>query len=187
MKIRNLALVILVSAVALSACEDDLFNFTWVENPDTVELYVLSRPESNLLSAFDFFSRIPKRLEAPTTGDLWDLAVDYQDGQFVWLPPGAMGIASDAAVATLEGHSWLSAREAPADTALYVSDAPIPIRFDPIYVIRTPAAPGHLLGLQLLREDRSAWPSDVARRDWVLFQFDVSPASATTGISIPPG
>lgn len=137
MKIRNLALVILVSAVALSACEDDLFNFTWVENPDTVELYVLSRPESNLLSAFDFFSRIPKRLEAPTTGDLWDLAVDYQDGQFVWLPPGAMGIASDAAVATLEGHSWLSAREAPADTALYVSDAPIPIRFDPIYVIRT--------------------------------------------------
>lgn len=137
MKIRNLVLVIVAGAALLAACDDDPFNISWVENPDTVELYVLSRPETNLLSAFDFFSRIPKRLEAPTTGDLWDLAVDYRDGRFVWLPPGAMGIESDAAVATLGGHSWLTAREAPADTALYVSDEPIPIDFDPIYVIRT--------------------------------------------------
>ena len=137
MKIRNLALVIVVSAASLAACDDDPFALNWVANPDTVELYVLSRPETNLLSAFDFFSRIPKRLEAPTTGDLWDLTVDYQDGQFVWLPPGALGITSDAALATLQGHTFESAEEAPADTTEYVGDAPIPIRFDPIYVIRT--------------------------------------------------
>ena len=183
MKIRNLALVILVSAVALSACEDDLYNFTWVENPDTVELYVLSRPESNLLSAFDFHSRIPKRLEAPTTGDLWDLAVDYRDGQFVWLPPGAMGIASDAAVATLEGHSWLSAREAPADTALYVSDAPVPIRLDPIYVIRTRLHQGTVWvcnyhgKIEVLATDSIVGT--------VRFQFDVNPICNSRDL-VPP-
>ena len=137
MRIRNLVLVIVASAALPASCDDDPFGFTWVENPDTVELYVLSRPETNLLSAFDFFSRIPKRLEAPTTGDLWDLTVDYRDGQFVWLPPGALGISSDAGLATLEGHTFETAEEAPADTARYVTDAPIPIRFDPIYVIRT--------------------------------------------------
>ncbi len=137
MKIRSLALVIVVSAALLAACADDRFDLSWVANPDTVHLYSISRPETNLLSAFDFFSRIPKKLEAPTTGDLWDLTVDIRDGQFVWLPPGALGITSDAGLAILEGVTFESADEAPADTARYVKDAPIPIRFDQIYVIRT--------------------------------------------------
>lgn len=137
MKIRTSALAIAAGAASLAACGDDPFAFNWVEDPDTVELYVLSRPETNLLSAFDFRSRVAKRLEAPTTGNLWDLTVDYRNGQFVWLPPGALGITSDAALATLEGFTFETAEEAPADTAAYVSDAPIPIRLDPIYVIRT--------------------------------------------------
>lgn len=171
MKIRNLALVIVVSAAGLTACGDDPFAFNWVADPDTVELYVLSRPETNLLSAFDFFSRIPKRLEAPTTGDLWDLTVDYRDGQFVWLPPGALGITSDAALATLEGHTFDTAEEAPADTTEYVGDVPIPIRLDPIYVIRTRRHQGTFLcnyygKIEVLETDSIVGT--------VRFQFDVN-------------
>lgn len=184
MKIRISALAALVSAAALYACDDNPFNLIWVENPDTVELYVLSRPESNLLSALDVYSRIPKRLEAPTTGDLWDLAVDYRDGQFVWLPPGAMGIDSDAAVATLDGHSWLSAREAPADTTLYVGDAPIPISFEPIYVIRTRLHQGAWGGvcnyygkIEVLATDSIVGT--------VRFQFDVNPTCNSRDL-VPP-
>lgn len=171
MKIRNAALAIVACALPSAACSDDPFRFNWVENPDTVELYVLSRPETNLLSAFDFFSRTSKRLEAPTTGDLWDLTVDYRDGRFVWLPPGALGIKSDAAVAILEGHSFESAEEAPADTALYIGDEPIPIRPDPIYVIRTRRHQGTFLcnyygKIEVLNTDSIIGT--------VRFQFDVN-------------
>lgn len=183
MKIRTLVLAVLVSAAALNACGDDPFDIPWVENPDTVELYVLSRPESNLLSALDFLSRIPKRLEAPTTGDLWDLAVDYRDGQFVWLPPGAMGIESDAAVATLEGHSWLSAREAPADTALYVSDAPIPISFEPIYVIRTRLHEGSWRVCNYYGKIEVLGTDSIIGT--VRFQFDVNPICNSRDL-VPP-
>lgn len=173
MKIRNLVPLILVSAASLTACGDDPFRTDWVENPDTVELYVLSRPEPNLLSAFEFYGRIPKRLEAPNTGDRWDLTVDYRDGQFVWLPPGALGIESDAGLATLEGHSWLSADEAPADTVAYVTDAAIPISFDPIYVIRTRLHQGtfslcnYYGKIEVLETDSIIGT--------VTFQFDVNP------------
>lgn len=182
MKIRNLALVIVVSAASLAACDDDPFALNWVANPDTVELYVLSRPETNLLSAFDFRSRIPKRLEAPTTGDLWDLTVDYRDGQFVWLPPGALGITSDAALATLEGHTFDTAEEAPADTTEYVTDAPIPIRLDPIYVIRTRRHQGTIVcnyygKIEVLETDSIVGT--------VRFQFDVNPTCNSRDL-VPP-
>lgn len=183
MKIRNLALVIAVSAGLLASCGDDPFAFNWVEDPDTVDLYVLSRPETNLLSAFDFSSRIPKRLEAPTTGDLWDLTVDYRDGRFVWLPPGALGITSDAALATLEGHTFDSAEEAPADTTAYVGDAPIPIRFDLIYVIRTRRHQGtfsvcnYYGKIEVLETDTIVGT--------VRFQFDVNPGCNSRDL-VPP-
>lgn len=172
MKIRSLALVIVVSAAALLACDDDLFNFEWFANPDTVQLYSISRPETNLLSAFDFFSRIPKRLEAANTGDLWDLTVDIRDGQFVWLPPGALGIDSDAALAILEGETFESADEAPADTSRYIGDAPVPIRFDRIYVIRTRLHRGTISVCNYYGKIEALETDTIA--ETVRFQFDVN-------------
>ncbi|MCJ7628965.1 MAG: hypothetical protein MUO50_11340, partial [Longimicrobiales bacterium] len=54
-----LALPLLAAAMA---CDDDLYKINWEENPDTAYLYSLARPELNLLSAFDFISRIPIRI-----------------------------------------------------------------------------------------------------------------------------
>jgi len=135
-------------------------------------LYALSRPEPNLLSAFDFYNRIPKRLEAVTTGDLWDLTTDVQEGQFVWLPPGSLGISSDAAVATLEGESFESAARAPSDTARYVKDEPIPIRSDRIYVIRTRRLQGGFSACNYYGKMEALEMDPVAGT--IRFQFDVN-------------
>ena len=103
MRTRDSGIAIVAASVALLACGDDPFAVRWAADPDTVQLHALSRPEPNLLSAFDFYNRAPKRLEAVTTGNQWDLVTDVREGQFVWLPPGALDISSDAGLATSRG------------------------------------------------------------------------------------
>jgi len=46
------ALCMLVTA---TACDDDPFAFNWTDNPDTVLLYSMARPELGLVSAYSFF------------------------------------------------------------------------------------------------------------------------------------
>ena len=173
MKIRNFSLVVATAAAVLFACDDNPFAIRWEVNPDTVRLYALSRPEPNLVSGFDFYLRRPVRIEAPTTGDDWDLAVDTRDGQLVWLPQTALGIPSDAALAILEDETFLSAIEAPEDTTLYVSDEPVPIFTDRIYVIRTRRHPGTFGTICNYYGKIEALSTDVAAGT-VSFQFDVS-------------
>ena len=137
MKMRSLGLVVLGAAGVLAACDDNPFLIRWVEDPDTVRLYALSLPEPNLVSVSTSICGAPCGSEAPTTGDDWDLAVDRRDGALVWLPPAALGIPSEAALAVLEGETFVSAIEAPEDTASYVSDVPVPIVAGRVYAIRT--------------------------------------------------
>ena len=173
MRIRSLCFVVVAAAGVLIACSDDPFTIRWEENPDTVRLYALSRPEPNLVSGFDFYLRRPVRIEAPTTGDGWDLAVDIQGGQLVWLPPGALGIPSEAGVAILEGETFATAMEAPEDTARYVSDAPVPILTNRIYVIRTRRHPGTFGTICNYYGKIEALATDVAAGT-VRFQFDLN-------------
>ncbi len=170
--------------VAMVACDDDPFAIRWQIDPDTVRLYALSRPEPNLVSGFDFHPRRAVRIEAPTTGSDWDLAVDVRDGQFVWLPPGALGISSDAGVAILEGESFESATEAPEDTTLYVGDAPVPIVAGRIYVIRTRRHPGFFGTLCNYYGKIEPLATDFTSGS-VYFQFDVSGACNNRDL-IPP-
>ncbi len=123
--------------MAGAACDDDPFAVRWTADPDTVRLFALSRPEPNLVSGYDFYPRRAVRIEAPTTGDDWDLALDFRDGEFVFLPPAALGLSSRAGLAVLEGATFESATEAPSDTTAYTTDAPVPVRLGRIYVIRT--------------------------------------------------
>lgn len=173
-----------IAFVALVACDDNPFDIPWTINPDTVRLYALSRPEPNLVSGYDFFPRRPVRIEAPTTGDDWDLAVDIQNGDFVWLPPGALGIPSEAGVAILEGETFESAVEAPEDTARYVTDAPIPILPGRIYVIRTRRHPGFFGTLCNYYGKIEPLATDLVSGS-VYFQFDVSQACNDLDL-IPP-
>ena len=132
-----LAAILVAGAGSAAGCGDDPFRIDWVEFPDTVLLYSLSRPELNLESAFDFNNRIGVRIEHPNSTGNWDMAVDTRGGQVVLLPPGALGVASRAAVAVLEGRSFASVTEAPADTALYTARLPVPVRMGTVYVWRT--------------------------------------------------
>lgn len=177
-------LAIAAAFVVMVACDDDPFAIRWQIDPDTVRLYALSRPEPNLVSGFDFHPRLAVRIEAPTTGADWDLAVDVRDGQFVWLPPGALGLSSDAGVAILEGESFESATEAPEDTTLYVSDAPIPIVAGQIYVIRTRRHPGFFGTLCNYYGKIEPLATDFVSGS-VYFQFDVSGACNNRDL-IPP-
>ena len=136
------AFVAAAAALGSMACDDDPWAVRWVSDVDTVGLYALSRPESNLVSAYDFVPRLAVRIEAPSTGGSWDLAVDYRNQRFVWLLPPALGIDSQAGLATMEGETFESVLEAPADTARYASDVPVPIVLGQLYVIRTRQHPG---------------------------------------------
>lgn len=177
-------LAMAVAFLPMVACDDDPFAIRWTVNPDTVRLYALSRPEPNLVSGYDFFPRQAVRIEAPTTGDDWDLAVDVRDGAFVWLPPGALGIPSEAAVAILEGETFESATEAPEDTTRYITDAAVPIRAGQIYVIRTRRHPGFFGTLCNYYGKIEPLATDFVSGS-IHFQFDVSQACNNRDL-IPP-
>ena len=115
------------------------------------------------------------RIEAPDTGDDWDLAVDTRGGQLVWLPAAALGIPSEAGLAILEGETFESATEAPEDTARYVSDAPVAIVQGRIYAIRTRRQPGTFGTICNYYGKIEPLAVDVDAGT-VRFQFDVSPS-----------
>jgi len=123
--------------VGLTGCGDDPFAFDWDDSPDTVLLYSLARPELNLVSAFNFFDGLEVRVEAANATGTWDVALDTRDGQLVLLPPGALGIASKARIATLQGMSFKDIVEAPEDTLVYEASEPAPLNTGTIYVVRT--------------------------------------------------
>lgn len=123
--------------VASAACGDDPFAFNWNDAPDTVLLYSLARPELNLVSAYNFLQGIPVQVEAPAATGTWDVAVDTRGGEIVFLPPGALNVVAAARIAVLEGLTIDDVIRAPADTLLYVSDEPVPVRLGDVYVIRT--------------------------------------------------
>lgn len=170
---------------SLLGCEDDLFTVRWVSNPDTVRLYALSRTESNLVSGYDFHPRTTVQIEAPRTGSEWDLAVDTMNGEFVWLPPGALGISSSSGLATLEGENWEEAVRAPSDTLRYSTHEPVPMRTRTVYVIRTRAHSG-LLGTQCNYYGKVEPLAINIPSGWVVFRYDMSRACNSRDL-VPPG
>ena len=184
MRIRTFFITLATSAVVLAACDDDPFAIRWEEDPDTVRLFALSRPELNLVSAFDFWTRLPVRLEAPASGDEWDLAVDVQGGEFVWLPPRSLGVPSEAGIALLDGQTFESAQRAPGDTARYATDQPLAIRLGEVYAVRTREIPGAFGSLCNYYGKVEALAIDVAS-GVVDFRFDLSPACNNRDL-VPP-
>ena len=124
--------------VGSTACDDDLYKVHWEEDPDTANLYSLARPELNLLSAFDFLSRIPVRIESPNATGKWDMVLDTQGGKLVLLPPEAVGVVgSKARISPMGDVDFDEVRMAPSDTTRYISDGPVPVEIGHVYVIRT--------------------------------------------------
>ena len=127
---------------AASACDDDPFAFRWTDNPDTVQLYSMARPELGLVSAYSFFQGLELAVEVPGAAGQWDMAVDTREGAIVMVPPAALGIFTEAEIATLENTRLEDVTQAPADSLRYVSDRPVPVAFGNVYVVKTNRSPG---------------------------------------------
>ncbi|HZD03823.1 MAG TPA: hypothetical protein VE173_02865, partial [Longimicrobiales bacterium] len=107
-----LALAGLAGSAALAGCGDNGLQPNWTAFPDTAVLFTLARPELNLPSAFSFRERRTYRVEGANATGSWDIALDTEDGELVFLPPGALGIVSRAGIATLSGMDFDQVDEA---------------------------------------------------------------------------
>jgi hypothetical protein len=136
------AMLAMAAVMGATACGDDPFAFEWSDAPDTVLLYSLARPELNLVSAYNFFQGFPVQVELANATGTWDLAVDTRAGQIVILPPGGLGVVSEAAIAPIPSVSIADVTEAPLDTLLYVDDEAIPVEMGTVYIVKTNRAPG---------------------------------------------
>ncbi len=134
---RGVTLTALLVLAASAACGDDPFSIPWEQQPDTVLLYSLARPELNLEAGFSFFDRRRVRIESAGATGQWDVALDTREGQLVLLPPGALGIVSRARVAIIEAATFDEVKEAPSDTTAYVAAEPVPVRLGNVYVVQT--------------------------------------------------
>jgi hypothetical protein len=168
-------LVLLPILGLATACDDDLFQVNWVENPDTAFLHSLARPELNLLSGFDFISRAPIRIESPEATGKWDMVLDTHEGELVFLPPGAVGIVgSKARIIPMGDMEYDAVRRAPSDTNRYVSDEPVPVEIGHIYVIRTRQQAG-FYGRQCVYYGKFEPLEQDPVAGTLSFVFDVSP------------
>lgn len=130
--------LLFASSFGVTACGENIFEIKWTQaRVDTVLIYSLARPELNLPSGFDFLSRVPVEIHRPGATGVWDLLVDTQDGQLVFLPPGALDIVSDAMVLPLPGQSFDDVIKAPKDSTLYTRDLAVPVETSSVYVLRT--------------------------------------------------
>jgi len=106
-----------------------------------VLLYSLARPELNLPSGYDFVDRRELEIQQPGATGLWDLLVDTQDGQLVFVPPGALGIDSEVMILPIPDMAFDDLLTAPEDSTLYTRDQPVSIETSSVYVLRTHEGP----------------------------------------------
>ncbi len=137
-------LALAATAVVAGACDDDPFGLDdWIANPTELILYSLDRPELNLPSGANLYQKFTLRLESPTASGNWDIALDTRDGHLVFLDPTSLGIeGSTVRIATFPNTSFEAVREAPSDSTRYVTDEPVPVSVNTVYVVRTNLYPG---------------------------------------------
>ena len=108
---------------------------------DTVLIYSLDRPELNLPSGFDFVNRLALEIQSAGATGSWDILLDTQDGELVFLLPGALDISSETLVLAMPETAFDDILTAPKDTTLYTSDLALPVETGTVYVVRTHRGP----------------------------------------------
>ncbi len=162
------------SVLGLTACGENVFDLKWtVARVSTVFLYSLARPELNLPSGFDFVDRREIEIQEPGSTGLWDLLVDTQDGQLVFVSPGALGIDSEVMILQIPDTAFADVLTAPEDSTLYTKDQPVPIETGSVYVLRTHEGPSRF-GVPCVFWGKIQ-PTDVdLALETVQFTYDVS-------------
>ena len=169
-----MAALLVASALGLAACGENIFDVKWTEaNVETATIYSLARPELNLPTAFNFVDRIPLQIHAPDATGSWDLVLDTQNGQLVFLPPGALEITTEVMVLAMPDTAFNDVIEAPEDSTLYTKDQPVPVETSSVYVLRTHAAPGRF-GVICVRYGKLQPLQIAPALGTVVFEYDVS-------------
>jgi len=170
----NVVVFLVASVSGLTACGQNIFDIKWtVSNVRTALIYSLARPELNLPTAFNFVDRVAVEIQAPGATGSWDLVLDTQDGQLVFLPPGALGINSDVMVLEIAGVDFDDVIEAPQDSTLYSRDQPVPVETTSVYVLRTHEGTNRF-GLPCLFYAKLQPVEVELALGSVLFEYDVS-------------
>ena len=166
--------VLALLMIGLTGCGENIFETKWTE-PDvgTALIYSLARPELNLPSAFDFVNRRTVEIHMPTATGVWDLLLDTQDGELVFLPPGALDIESEALVLKLPDMAFDDVLKAPKDTTLYSRDMPVSVEMSSVYVVRTHQGPNRFGVLCYYFGKLQPLAVDLASGS-VEFEYDVS-------------
>jgi hypothetical protein len=182
-RLRTLAALVLVATAA--ACGEDPFAFQWVENPRETTLYSLDREERNRPSAFAMLDGERVVLESPAAAGQWDFALNREGGQLVFVPPRAVGVQSRAGIFVVPNVRFDEVREAPADTASYITSQTVPVSLGSIYVVRTRQQSG-VFG-QACTYYGKVQPLEIdVEQGTLLFRFDTSPDCNNTSL-VPPG
>lgn len=126
---------VLASIFVVAACGDDLGPTPWLDVPDTLTIYSVSRPELlGLPSAFDGIFFPPDVVIE--SGAPWDFALAEQDGEFVMLPVSSIpGNDTTAAIVTTSASTLEELIQAPPD-ADFTTES-VPIQPGTIYALRT--------------------------------------------------
>ena len=160
--------------LGLTACGENIFDIKWTQaRVGTALIYSLARPELNLPTAFDFVGRVPVEIQEPGVTGIWDLVLDTQGGQLVFLPPGALEITSEVMVLMIPDMAFDDVTEAPKDSTLYTKDQPVPVETSSVYVLRTHEAPSRFGVLCVFYGKLQPLEVEPALGT-VVFQYDVS-------------
>jgi hypothetical protein len=180
-----LVLALAMAGGVLAGCGDDPFLLRWQQNPREAELFALDRPELHRPQAFDMLSGRPVIVQSPDADGNWDFALDRLNGELVLRPPRTLGIRSEAAIVPFPNTRFDDLREAPSDTAVYISREPVPVRAGTTYVVRTHLQIG-AFGIRCFYYGKLE-PLEIDPGRGVLrFLFDTSPDCNNLRL-VPPG
>jgi hypothetical protein len=134
--------LILMAAMAVSGCEEELGVQPWDDTPQNISLFSLSRSDLiGLPSGYDFVNRRVIEVEQPGSGGSWDLALGGT-GTLQLIPAAAFEGqgTSRAAIAPITNTTYELLTQAPSDDSQYLI-TPVDVTLGAVYVVRTRRSP----------------------------------------------
>jgi hypothetical protein len=140
-------------AVVMTGCDDQFGPSDWSTEPDTVDLYSLSRAEyQGLHAGYDLVpspvsggGRHGRRVAVEVRGasGSWDFALIESEGGLELLPAGAfLGLANGAGIGLLPGADFESLDKVPGDRASYQDTAAVALGAGQVYALRSRTSSG---------------------------------------------
>lgn len=140
--VRILTSLAFAALVFTTGCSEDFGPSEWTADPDTVDLFSLSRGEyQGLPSAFDMLTgRHGQRVnvEVPGASGSWDFALIEADGQLKLMPAGVLpDLDNGAGISLLPGETFESVTKVPGDRSLYQESTAVALEAGQVYALRS--------------------------------------------------